>query len=767
MKNYISAALLASVTMFSMVNADDAITENENSNVEVLSNIKVVDESIYRERTNSIKPVLAYDSRFFDKYEPRTVGEMLRFLPGVAFQGDVGEYDFVKLRGLSSAYTQILINGNRIPGTEADGSASLDLIPAEMVERIEILRSPSASNDSSGIAGTINIILKEASSASKFSYRLGTAYYSNGKAGSNVKKDQMDGGAAGNLYGDTSVTEDKFKGLAYLSYTDMIGETAFTFSANIDDKYTPKDKVTIVRNSDRELDSYENEYDNRDTLTTSLYAKAVMPLFNNHDEFTIASTYFTIDRKEEQREISYENYDATTGLWEFDEVQHQVMDINKDAFNLQLEYVYNLNNHKIKFYNAFDKLDYSLHDYEAKKGTNVSEINDINSWTGKKADDEVTKTKDTQYNTKLTDTYQVTDSTVLDYGFDYMNKNRNTDFFVNDALADKGTYKVIQNRIDLYVEGNYQIDDVQRVGAGVRMENTQNKSTSQAGVESSNSYTTFNPSVHYMATITDYDLVRASFAQTVRRPSLDEIVPFQQEDEPKEFDKLIGNPDLKPEKSLGMDLGYEHTFKEAGLFGLNAYYRSITDVIEYSPTGNTTDFGDENGKEYVVTNNGDAIVYGVELDLSVPLAIISLPEVSLFANYSYLGSEVTDFFTGEKRRFNDQPDYVYNIGLSHDIKNLGFSYGFNYQQRGKSTAEAADETEETTYGAEVELFAQYEASKNMMIRFTVDNALNSAVDESFTTYKNVTDKINGDVDAYETQSEKAGARYMIVLSGSF
>jgi len=325
----------------------------------------------------------------------------------------------------------------------------------------------------------------------------------------------------------------------------------------------------------------------------------------------------------------------------------------------------------------------------------------------------------------------------------------------------------MQNRFDVFAEANYQIDDAQRIGAGVRMEYTENKAAPVSGDETTKSYATLNPSVHYLANLTESDLIRASVAQTVRRPSLDEIVPFEQEDEPKEFDILIGNPDLKPEISLGLDVGYEHAFEAGGLFGVNTYYRSISDLIESSPTGNTTDFGDEPGKEYVVSNNGDAIVYGVELDLSMPLAFINVPEVSIFANYSYLDSEVTDFFTGEKRRFNDQPDYVYNIGLSHDVPNTGFSYGFNYQQRGDSTAESGDVSEVTSYGAEVELFAQYKIQKEMILRFTVDNALDASVDESFTNYDSVADKIAGEVKEYETQSERAGARYMITLSGSF
>jgi outer membrane receptor protein involved in Fe transport len=551
----------------------------------------------------------------------------------------------------------------------------------------------------------------------------------------------------------------------------MIGETAFTVTANVDDKYTPKDKVTIIKDDTGALDEYENEYDNRDTLTTSFYVKAVTPMFEA-DELMVSASYSTIERQEEQREVSYK---YETDAWEFDEVQHQIMDIDKDATNLQFEYIHNSGDHKIKVFGAYDKLDYSLHDYEAKSGENIPEVNSINSW-GTERSDEKTITEDTQYNAKITDTYQMSDVLVLDFGVDYMNKDRSTvltEFEVEDnvptttVVVDKGTYEVEQNRFDAFVEGNYEIDSMQRIGAGVRMEHTINKAAPSDGKSTEKSYTTINPSIHYLANLTENDLLRASIAQTVRRPSLDDIVPFEQEEEPRENDSLVGNPDLEPETSIGLDVGYEHIFESAGIVGVNTYYRSIKNLIEYSPTGGITTFGDENGKVYEVSNNGDAIVYGIELDINMPLTFIGVPEVSLFANYSYLDSEVTDFFTDKKRRFNDQPDYVYNFGLSHDIKNIGFSYGFNLQQRGDSTAEAADETETTEYGADLALFAQYKVAKEMVVRFTVDNALDSSVDESMTIYDSVDDKIAGIVKEYETQSETAGARYMVTLSGSF
>ena len=57
------------------------------------------------------------------------------------------------LRGLGAGFTQILVNGRPIPGGGNDRCVFVDRIPAEIIDRIEIIRSPTADLDSQGIGG--------------------------------------------------------------------------------------------------------------------------------------------------------------------------------------------------------------------------------------------------------------------------------------------------------------------------------------------------------------------------------------------------------------------------------------------------------------------------------------------------------------------------------------------------------------------------------------------------------------------------------------
>ena len=89
-----------------------------------------------------------------------TLGELLSKGPGVEFsrQGSPGSAETVFIRGANGGHTLVLIDGVRI-GSASLGTAALEAIPLEQVQRIEVLRGPgSALYGSDAIGGVINVI---------------------------------------------------------------------------------------------------------------------------------------------------------------------------------------------------------------------------------------------------------------------------------------------------------------------------------------------------------------------------------------------------------------------------------------------------------------------------------------------------------------------------------------------------------------------------------------------------------------------------------
>jgi outer membrane receptor for ferrienterochelin and colicins len=102
------------------------------------------------------------------KYGDTNVLDVLKRVPGVTVSGSGGRGGEIRMRGLGSGYTQILINGERAPPASTSSSLAPDVI-----ERIEVLRAASAEFSTQSIAGTINIVLKKAVKAAQRELKLG------------------------------------------------------------------------------------------------------------------------------------------------------------------------------------------------------------------------------------------------------------------------------------------------------------------------------------------------------------------------------------------------------------------------------------------------------------------------------------------------------------------------------------------------------------------------------------------------------------------
>jgi outer membrane receptor for ferrienterochelin and colicins len=106
---------------------------------------------------NTITPEL------FTNTQSVSLSEGLKFMPGLRMENNCQNCGFsqVRMNGLEGPYSQILINSRPIFSGLA-GVYGLELIPSNMIERVEVIRGGgSALYGSNAIAGTINLILKE------------------------------------------------------------------------------------------------------------------------------------------------------------------------------------------------------------------------------------------------------------------------------------------------------------------------------------------------------------------------------------------------------------------------------------------------------------------------------------------------------------------------------------------------------------------------------------------------------------------------------
>ncbi|MBF2018494.1 MAG: TonB-dependent receptor plug domain-containing protein [Rivularia sp. T60_A2020_040] len=113
------------------------------------------------QRLEAPNQVIIIDRQEIERFNDATAGDVLRRLPGVVITGPFDENRDVRLRGFAPGFTQILIDGQQLPGSRDNRQLEVNRIPASAIEQIEIIRTPTAGQNSQGVAGTINIVLKQ------------------------------------------------------------------------------------------------------------------------------------------------------------------------------------------------------------------------------------------------------------------------------------------------------------------------------------------------------------------------------------------------------------------------------------------------------------------------------------------------------------------------------------------------------------------------------------------------------------------------------
>lgn len=126
---------------------------------------EVVVSANRNETTRRMAPnlVKVLDDKLFERTSAACLAQGLSFQPGVRVENNCQNCGFqqVRINGLDGPYTQILIDSRPV-FSALSGVYGLEQIPANMIERVEVMRGGgSALFGSSAIAGTINIITKE------------------------------------------------------------------------------------------------------------------------------------------------------------------------------------------------------------------------------------------------------------------------------------------------------------------------------------------------------------------------------------------------------------------------------------------------------------------------------------------------------------------------------------------------------------------------------------------------------------------------------
>jgi TonB-dependent receptor len=763
--------------------------------------VVVIGEIRYRNRSEATAPQLEYGVDFFQKFEPLTVGDALKRVPSVAFLSDVNESDGVRLRGLDPAYTQILINGEKVPGAGADsgafgngsdGAFFVDRIPAELIERVEIVRSSSANRSGDAMAGGLNIVLRDSYALDGGFIRLGGLYFAG---------DETFGGTIGGAYGMA------------------IGQGRLLIGANIQDRHNPKSKFSGRFNNPpgvatRALVDIEDQTDVRDGRDYSLNFAYETPA--GPGELKLDGFFVRTKRTENEDSIEYQNVPnrlvaGSSPLPAFGALRTPAniltfndndVDIKQTSWSLSSGYTFDMLGGKTKIKlgygdfktreDEFENESEYLRDSDAAIRANaLLRYPEIDRFTRDLA---LVDIQDKETSAKLEHKREI-GALELEFGVQYQTKDRDAlnqegRFRANQtggtltpdasgnslsaaptapivlATVSGGATTITRTNIDPFVMLSGKTGPL-RWELGVRAENAEteieDRTVTGAARKSSRDETTVLPSAHLKFDATDNDRFSFSVARTIRNPSFRFLSPAVLSAELGDND-FVGNPALTPETAWGVDAGYERRLGKTGVVGVNLFYRDVTDLIELTTrtVGGVPVVGSGGAGTFVYTarNTGSGTVSGVELDLSTSLSAVGMKDTGVFLNYSWLDSEVKDEFGS--RRFNSQSDTIFNVGFIQDIPAWGASFGATYRKQGDAFSRVVGEEVKTSYEGDLGAFVEKRFSEGFTLRLTGSNLLDASKDEVFDKFGTVTEQRGRVYDEYEIESEKGGAVYQLI-----
>lgn len=570
----------------------------------------------------SANAVSVIDSEQLAQYGEQSLGDALRRIPGVTFDG-ANRAREVRLRGLPDQYTQVLINGRRLLDGNSRRTVEVDRIPTGLVERIEVIRAPRASMDSQGAAGTINIVLKD---GAKLPTQLTVGAGHLESNGSQGELGLVTGGTSGALEYSVAFNAQRFRRseskdvVAYDGAGVPTGATLGTNERRFD-QVTLAPRLSLAVNDDTRIrlePIYTRTKETRDDVETPLEADLVTKgRVSEELRLRVRETYGTYAAIERRLD---DDTDLLIGIdW-----QRAKVDTDRDEVR----------------YNTNGTINRERQRFELIEMTSVRPEAELSMRRG-----------DHSLRFGIEGSLQTHEE----------NNGEVTNGVAAAPRADR-IFEIEERRMIAWAEDQWRISDRVTANYGLRHERSRTTTEDFFGDKSKRDASFLLPSMNLVYALQPTTDLRFGVARTLRRPDLRTLSPATESRAGTAADPdRQGNPDQRPESVWGVDVGVYHYFaQQRGQVSLNGFARRFSDKIEDSVRFEAGRFVSS------PQNVGKGRATGLEATGRLPLDAIGLDAVTLWGNAVYTRARV-DEVGGGSRRFLDQPDLVANIGVDYQV----------------------------------------------------------------------------------------------------
>ncbi|WP_423819438.1 TonB-dependent receptor [Salinimicrobium sp. TIG7-5_MAKvit] len=496
-----------------------------------------------------------------------TVADALNNVPSVSVDIEGG----ISLRGNENV--RILINGKPSAMAGFGNTDVLSQLPADAIERVEVITSPSARYDAEGTAGILNIILKKEKTLGlngSVSARVGDPDQVGLSANVNLRKDKF------NIFNTTG-----------FRYFDAPGK-AFSDTRYLE--YTNEDGELIDPTSERLVEDRR-----MDRLNRNFYTSLGMEYYIT-DMSSITATGFYRYGEDEDITTNRSSEYTEDGILKTLRTENQIEDDNSYQFAL---------NYINKFNDSGHQLTADIQ-YERDEETQTGDINESIVSNTTKLDPfyplEQTFTEETQNEFLLQADYvrPIGENAQFEAGYrgsfeeevtDYqlLLENRENGILQLSPLTNVFTYT--ENVNSLYSQYGNKFGDFSFL-LGLRLENTQLKGKIDSDLteeelreefkipidtDFDNNYLGLFPTVNLIYELNEQENITLGYNRRINRPRGWFINPFPSR--ASRTNIFQGNPNLEPAYSDAFDLGYLKRWDKLTLTS-SVYYQYETDSFE-------------------------------------------------------------------------------------------------------------------------------------------------------------------------------------------
>ena len=471
-----------------------------------------------------------------------SASELLQNIPSVQVDMD----GVVSLRG--SENVLILINGKVSPLMGKSRADVLQQLPANSIDKIEVITNPSAKYKPDGTSGIINIILKK-----------------NTNTGTN-------GSITGNVGNDS-----RYNGNIRLNYNPGDYNIFGSYSYRRDTRNRINSDTREQIDSNNNLSFYNENLNSYARPTSHMVALGMDYNLDEVNSLGLSGNYFynTVTRTGTSKIATNDNLGSLTE--KYDRVRSEMQEEKESGYSLYYQHNFQKEDHKLRF------------EFTGSYQPEVENNHYINTYyfpvNPNEYDNNIIKQTENKNQISVDYTNPISDSTEFEAGYasEFNKSDQDFSFTYIDPVSQQLVSDNTKTNRFIYNESIHALYSTYKfsLGAlsiltGIRTEETFRESNlvSKDSIINNN-YFNIYPTIHLSYKFNDLAELQLNYSRRAHRPESDDLNPFPEYQDPRNIHK--GNPNLLPE--------YIHSFEFGCKFQNDDI--SIVPSIYYRYTYNT------------------------------------------------------------------------------------------------------------------------------------------------------------------------------------